>query len=474
MVTAATLVMIISMTFRLPFAAYGAIFAVILSRESLEVTKNEAGMLAIGFISAGAYVLVGAMLVLGDPMLRLIWVIGTFFLIFYAMAATSNWAVAARFGYLIIITIPLWDGHHTADAKVTNTLWAVGIITLASVITLLLEVAYAALRHGADLMDPINDQLASVEKVLRCYEDDRPIEPSTETAITHLAMVGTSRLRRMLHRSNFGPNCVQEMGAVVALAGGLVDLTANLTHFAGSASQADRRRIAKVAAQIGEIRGNLAKGLAPHLGQSNLEPEEWPNFPLLGEIERAVLLLSKSFSSSQRLKVFAPAESEEENRHSSFSLRALWNLEHMKFGLRGCLAASVCYLIYNALFWPEIATAVTTCFLTALTTIGSSRQKQALRFGGGIIGGANRSGRTDLRAPLHRVDHRPHRTLHISGYLRCMDRNFEYASVLPGRAGICSLCPDQFAGIQIPNIADSGARSRLRLITRAVGHVGLL
>lgn len=149
MVTAATLVMIISMTFRLPFAAYGAIFAVILSRESLEVTKNEAGMLAIGFISAGAYVLVGAMLVLGDPMLRLIWVIGTFFLIFYAMAATSNWAVAARFGYLIIITIPLWDGHHTADAKVTNTLWAVGIITLASVITLLLEVAYAALRHGA-------------------------------------------------------------------------------------------------------------------------------------------------------------------------------------------------------------------------------------------------------------------------------------------------------------------------------------
>ena len=59
----------------------------------------------------------------------------------------------------------------------------------------------------------------------------------------------------------------------------------------------------------------------------------------------------------------------------------------MKFGLRGCLATSLCYIAYNALFWPEISTAVTTCLLTALTTIGASHQKQVLRFGGAVIGG---------------------------------------------------------------------------------------
>ncbi len=388
MVTAATLVMIISMTFRVPFAAYGAIFALILSRESLEVTTNEVRMLAIGFVSAGAYVLVGAMLVLGDPSLRLVLVIGTFFLIFYGIAVMSNYAAAARFGYLIIITTPVWDRPDTADTKVTNTLWAIGTITIASVITLLLEIAYAALRRGNDLTDAISDRLACVENLLRCYADDRPIESSTETAITRLAMVGTSRLRRMLHRSNFGPHCVQEMGAVVALTGRMVDLAANLAQFTRSAAEADRHRIAKVAAQIADIRGNLAKGLAPHLAQPDLEPDEWPNFPLLGEIERTVLLIPKSFTSSQSLKIFAPAGSEGEKRRSGFSPGAVFDYEHVKFGLRGCLAASVCYLIYNALFWPEIATAVTTCFLTALTTIGSSRQKQALRFGGALIGGA--------------------------------------------------------------------------------------
>ena len=42
---------------------------------------------------------------------------------------------AARFGYLIIISGPLWDQHIPEESKVTGTLWAVGTIGLASVIT---------------------------------------------------------------------------------------------------------------------------------------------------------------------------------------------------------------------------------------------------------------------------------------------------------------------------------------------------
>ena len=66
---------------------------------------------------------------------------------------------------------------------------------------------------------------------------------------------------------------------------------------------------------------------------------------------------------------------------------ALSDPAHLKFALRGCLAAGLCYIIYNALFWPGISTAITTCFLTALTTIGASHQKQLLRFTGAILGG---------------------------------------------------------------------------------------
>jgi multidrug resistance protein MdtO len=55
--------------------------------------------------------------------------------------------------------------------------------------------------------------------------------------------------------------------------------------------------------------------------------------------------------------------------------------------LRGGLAASLCYIIYNSLAWPGISTSVTTCLLTSLSTIGGSHQKQFLRFAGAIVGG---------------------------------------------------------------------------------------
>jgi multidrug resistance protein MdtO len=47
----------------------------------------------------------------------------------------------------------------------------------------------------------------------------------------------------------------------------------------------------------------------------------------------------------------------------------------------------LCYIIYNGVDWPGISTAVTTCFLTALSTVGSSRQKQVLRISGALVGG---------------------------------------------------------------------------------------
>src|SRR5258705_13660234 len=91
MVITSTLVMILSMTFRLPYGAYGAIYAVILSRESLEATASAVRMVVIGFVLAGAYILLGLMLALGDPILRFLWITAGFFIGFWAMSALRNY-----------------------------------------------------------------------------------------------------------------------------------------------------------------------------------------------------------------------------------------------------------------------------------------------------------------------------------------------------------------------------------------------
>ena len=387
MVTAATLVMIMSMTFRLPYGAFGAIYALILSRESLKATANAVRHVVIGFVIAGAFILLGMTLALADPMLRFLWIAGGFFAGFWAMSALRNYSAAGRFGYLMSITVTLWDRHISQASKVENTLWAVGVTALASIIALLVEIVFAAFRPSNGLIDAITERLTCVEELATHYLTGDPLSAPVHTTLARLAMTGTSRMRQMLHRSGFDPQYAERMGAVVALSGRLVDLAANLPHFTSSVPEIDGERIGRVAKRIRQIREDLIKGAVPQLPEPAGESDTPASLPLLGEIEQTVWLIPEAFAGAQSLRVLAPSPEAATEPARSFLTGALLDSEHLKFALRGCLAATASYVTFNALFWPEISTAVTTCFLTALTTIGASRQKQILRFAGALIGG---------------------------------------------------------------------------------------
>jgi multidrug resistance protein MdtO len=387
MVITSILVMILSMTFRLPYGAYGAIYALILSRESLEATANAVRMVIIGFALAGAYILIGMMVALGDPFLRFVWIVTSFVVGFWAMSALSNYAASSRFGYLIAITVTLWDRNISAAQKVENMLWAVGVITLASIITLLVEIVFASFRKSDPLIDGLAERLTCVEELLKGYGSGDPVNESIQTTVARLAMTGTSQLRLNLRHSNFDSQYAAEMGAVVALTGRLVDLAANLPNFTGRVAESDRERVGGVVRRIREIREDLIRGSVPKIHESAAESETPANLPLLVEIERTVALFYAAFTGSESLRVFAPSAAADSGTSGSTFPRVLLDPEHIRFALRGCLAATSCYVIFNALFWPEISTAVTTCFLTALTTIGASRQKQVLRFAGALVGG---------------------------------------------------------------------------------------
>jgi multidrug resistance protein MdtO len=387
MVTASTLMMIICMTFKIPYAAYAALFALTISRESIEGTTAAARQLVVGSALGGAYIIISLMLVVGNALLRFMWVGATLFLAFYAISALSNYAASARFAYLIIIIIPFVDSHASAESKVENTLWAVGAIALGSVITLLMEIAFAALRRTDDLVQALSDRLVSVAKLLAYYSDDRPVDAAAQSAIARLATVGTSRLRKLLQRASYEPRREQQLAAMVALVGRLVDLAANIAQFTSRVAAEDRSRIRKVAQDVGEIRIALESGRALLPSPSPSGTEAPSGLPLLGEVEKTVSLIQEVLTGAQSPAVSAPPPSADHERAKPLVPGALSNPEHIKFALRGCLAASLCYIIYNSLFWPGIATSVVTCMLTALTTVGASHQKQLLRFAGALVGG---------------------------------------------------------------------------------------
>jgi len=386
MTIAATLVMIITMTFRIPFGAYGAIYAFNISRESPGGTVKAVKTIVVAFVLSVLYVLIGARFFLQEPDLRLIWVIATLFVMFYALSAAANYTAAARFGYLLVITIPLWDRQLSVEDKVEGTLWAFGAISLASLITVAIELIYAEWKIRDVLLQPIVECLADVEELLGFYSAGSPPDAKIEKQIIRLVLVGNSALRRTLQRSPYSPQYREQMGALIALVGRVVDIAANMIQLDIKIPEHERSRVRTLAANINKIRSDLVAGAIPHPDLA-ASAEGLQAVPLLGEMEGAVSLIPEVFAGTRSLDAYAPSQPGKSSTLSLFKADALTNPEHVKFGLKGCLAASLCYLIYNGKDWPGISTAITTCLLTALTTIGSSRQKQVLRIGGAIVGG---------------------------------------------------------------------------------------
>ena len=385
MVIAATLVMLITMTFRLPFG-YQAIFALIVSRETHWATTRTVWTSVLSLVPPTGYLLVGTMISLGDPMLRTLWIIASLFIGFLGIRVIADYTSAVGFGNLVAISIPILDQHISTEEKVKQTLWASGVTVLAAIIAALVAMLFAGLKPRDFLLRSIAERLASVEDFLRCYATAQPVENDVAKKITRMAMLGTSSLRRNIQRSGYSPHYAEQMGTVVALVGRLVDMAASLVSLDLRVTNDEPDRIETLAKNIASLRADLVDGKIPRLSQS-LGDSYASAAPVLAQMERTVSLIAEVFVDSKSLGAYAPPLSDERDPPQSLFVRdALTNPEHIKFALKGCLAATLCYLIYSALDWRGISTAVVTCVLTALTTIGSSRQKQILRFSGAIAG----------------------------------------------------------------------------------------
>src|ERR1700756_1610450 len=195
MVIAATLVMVICMVFRIPYAFQGSIYALIVSRESSQATfKSAASILSMTGIGA-AYLLASAWFVISIPMLHLLWVIASFFLGFYAISTIKNFGASSTFAIVICIGVPLWDRHLSAETNLEDTLWLCLASAIGVVVTVVVEILFSRIKPGEDVVTGIADRLAAVENLLLCFANDCPAEQSTQANAERLAMVGTSMLR---------------------------------------------------------------------------------------------------------------------------------------------------------------------------------------------------------------------------------------------------------------------------------------
>jgi multidrug resistance protein MdtO len=384
MVIAASITAILIDTFRIPGGAIGVLSAFLLSRESLQSTAQSALALGGAFLLGGLFVPIGSRFFASVPITHFLWEGISLFIIFFLLKTLTSYLVAINLGAIATAMFAIWYLPGPGEQNVELSLWQVLAALVGALVTLAVEIVFHAIHQADEVVDGMDARLQHIEALMEDYAANRPVSLETTRMLAQYAVVGVGSLRRELARRNQEPIQRMRTTALVSLTGRAIDFAAALSSTLLAPTPQEQERAAQLARRIAEIRRCLQTNEAPSRSET---PAGTAGTPLLTELEGMVSLMPSAFVSESsidpRLEVLESAPSS--NR--IFVPDAFSNPEHLKFVLGGTLAAMICYVLYVSLDWPGISTSVTTCVFTALSNVGTSRQKQVLRIAGAVLGG---------------------------------------------------------------------------------------
>ena len=384
-VIAATLTMILVVTFQIPGGVIGVLCAFLLSREDLTSTARSAFMLVSAFVVCALFIPIGARMFASEPVTHFFWEAASLALCFFLLRTLTNYAIATPLTLLATNILAIWYLPGPVEHNIELTLWQVASGAVGCAVTFSVEAVFHSIHPRDEVIEGLDSRLATIESRMKCYIDGTAAPPDTESKLAQFAIVGVGALRRHLARGSYPKLHRMRMSTLVSLTGRSVDFAAALS---GSSSRLPAHllpRAERLGRHIADIRHCLATWGEPC--ESDFEPEPDDEAPLLYELESMVALMPAVFSTRNAIDPRLNALEAEPSSNKLFVEDAFTNPDHLRFVLGGTLTAMLCYVLYVALAWPGIATSVTTCILTALTNVGASRQKQVLRLAGAILGG---------------------------------------------------------------------------------------
>lgn len=379
MTMAAIIMMLCIVTFRMPGAALGAYYTMVISRDSTHATLDGVMTVLLALSLALACVMTGAVLCTGSPLLHFFWVVATLFITFFLISSATRYNFATAFGFLSIAVIPIWDFPANTETAVSNTLWTALAISTGAVITAVLEVLFAFL-SGTDLIQSgVDHRLAVVANFLRHVRNP---DAEIKAQVAQYADIGMGQLRRLLVRTEGGSEDYARKAVLIGLTGRLVDICAGFQAGNSSVSESEQGRLLEAAARIDQIR---LQGAFSKTKSEVHTPLSLNRGSFVDVLESTVQLMNDALEQPALMEEYTVPEGIP--KLTFLKRDAFSNPEHWKFALRGTAAALTCYVAYHLFDWRGINNSVSTCMVTALSTTGSSRQKQILRISGAVTGG---------------------------------------------------------------------------------------
>ncbi len=184
-----------------------------------------------------------------------------------------------------------------------------------------------------------------------------------------------------------------ELHALILCVDRLVTTTAALEAVGPVSLQAPvRGRLQRVAQACVQVRHAIEHRHGPDAfvapQDTSATTEDMVVLPLLAEMERVLATIPLAWPGRPSGSATAQPPVEAAPPRRLLVPDAFANPEYVRFAIKGALAATLCYVIITAAdVTNEIYTAVITCMVCSLSTIGASAQKGLLRFTGAVLGG---------------------------------------------------------------------------------------
>jgi multidrug resistance protein MdtO len=361
---------VIAMVFQIPQPTYMAYIVFLISKDERNATVKS----AIGGLAA---VTIAVILVLGlelidtaEPALRLPLMALTTFAAMFTARTFALGPISFLAGFVVVLLQTLVDDLRSTEALTRVTLWIWVVIFVPVAVTVAINLLFG--EESATLAK------RSVRKVLREWE-------AAAIEGTYCKYLGGWRALllpslaiasdRKAKSGRLNASVIRALLDALVIAESLPDPLP--AAFRAGLAMSLRSCLNAVESGDTAVQSDSAKLIAPHATGADLHPSM---IALRGALDKVSSALG---SATPNPETAQPRESSKR----LIAADALTNPAHWQFALKTTVAVMIAYASYALLDWPGMRTAVVTCFFVALSSLGETVHKLALRLSGAIIGG---------------------------------------------------------------------------------------
>ncbi|SNT44034.1 multidrug resistance protein MdtO [Granulicella rosea] len=387
-VLASILALLLMEALQMPFISIGMYFIFLIGRDSPAVSLRSA-LFSLGIVSLAIAIELGVVILSdNDPVARLLSVAVVTFIAGMIVVSTTQPALGSSFGLIYCTVISLWEVHAPASRLVKTSLFLVGTFLIALGCAVAVEYVFGDRKPAEKLQEQRHIRYVALTKLFRLYAENAPQARRFEAAaaVSRIAIAGQAGMMTLYNaivEQNLDtgglPIAIRPRIAMLAQ---LMDVAAAFG--LQNPAEVDPETQARCAL-IAEACNRLIPG-ALEAPVEGLQLGPAGRYTLLDRVEGAlhsILTMPVAERGTRRRELVALPR-----KHVPFFIPgAIRSRESVAFALKISFCSTFLYVLYHALAWPGISTAVTTVLVTGLSSSGAIKQKLVFRVLGSVIGG---------------------------------------------------------------------------------------